>query len=77
VVGRNPDVRVRLVDSRVSRRHARIESSVDRHRLEDLGSTNGTRVDGVPVTSHLLQDGEVISVGGVELVFRGRPPDAR
>lgn len=74
VVGRSPDARVRLVDSRVSRRHARIESSVDRHHLVDLGSTNGTQVDGVPVTSHLLQDGEVISVGGVELVFRSWSP---
>lgn len=71
LIGRAPEARVRLQDSRVSRRHAAIEVAGGGHQLVDLGSANGTAVDGNPVVSaHQLVDGEAISVGGVPLVFR-------
>jgi hypothetical protein len=70
VVGRGADARIRFVDSRVSRRHAQIECAAGRHLVVDLGSTNGTSVNGVSVTRHLLVDGDVVSAGGVEMVFR-------
>lgn len=69
LIGRNPDARVRLVDSRVSRRHARIDSSPSGHVVCDLGSTNGTGVNGEPVTERSLVDGDIVDIGGVELVF--------
>lgn len=69
VVGRDPSVLVRLVDNRVSRRHASIEVTCDRCVLRDLASSNGTTVNGEPVSEVDLVDGDVIGVGGVHLGF--------
>lgn len=69
VIGRQGDVV--LEDNRVSRRHAQIEYDGERLTLQDLGSTNGTRVDGEAVPSGTavpLRSGSRISLGGVELV---------
>ena len=60
---------VRLVDNRVSRRHAQIEIVAGRCVLNDLASTNGTTVNGAPVSQQVLHDGDVIGIGGVELRF--------
>ena len=55
----------------VSRRHALIRISNDAAILEDLGSRNGTRLDGRPLTEPTrLEDGDEIRVGSVVLVFR-------
>jgi DNA-binding SARP family transcriptional activator len=70
LIGRDLTAQVHLVDSRVSRRHAQIETEAGRALLQDLGSTNGTTVNGEPAHDHVLSDGDVISLGGVELRFR-------
>jgi pSer/pThr/pTyr-binding forkhead associated (FHA) protein len=64
VVGREGDVM--LSDSRVSRRHAQITSTDGALSIEDLDSTNGTKVDGQP-----LGAGEVRSLTGTELLSFG------
>jgi DNA-binding SARP family transcriptional activator len=69
VIGRDHDARVRLVDGRVSRRHAEIVASDGQYVLRDLGSTNGSSVNGQPVTQQPLADGDVLSIGGVQLRF--------
>jgi len=70
-IGRSAEVAIRIDAGSVSRRHARIVVSGDQARLEDLGSKNGTFVDGKPVTSAcLLKDGAEIRIGRVELTFR-------
>lgn len=74
IIGRDESAQVRLVDSRVSRRHAEIVNAQGRALLRDLGSTNGTTINGTPVESHALSDGDVVNVGGVELRFH-RPDD--
>jgi pSer/pThr/pTyr-binding forkhead associated (FHA) protein len=61
-----------LPDGRVSRRHAQITYQEDRLWIEDLGSTNGTKVDGRALGSGEkaeLKGGERISFGGVEVVL--------
>ena len=68
-VGRHPDATVRLVDSRVSRWHAEFDHSADGVHLRDLGSTNGTTVNGKPVTGEVLTEGDVVGIGGVLLQF--------
>ena len=71
--GRDPGCDVWLDASKVSREHARIavESATGRVLLEDVGSTNGTIVNGTPVvTAVTLADGDVITIGSVELQFR-------
>ncbi|HEX5096859.1 MAG TPA: BTAD domain-containing putative transcriptional regulator [Acidimicrobiia bacterium] len=73
LIGRDNDAQVRLVDNRVSRHHAQIESMLGRAVLRDLVSTNGTAVNGEPIEERVLADGDVISVGGVELRFHRAP----
>ena len=70
-VGREKGCDVVLTAPRVSRRHCRIEVGDDRVVLHDLGSANGTAVNGVAVApdGRRLADGDVIDVGGVPLVF--------
>jgi len=54
----------------VSGRHARLENQGGEFRLIDVGSTNGTKVNGVPVGDVLLRDGDKVEFGSVEAVFR-------
>lgn len=69
--GRGLDMDVRLDDLTVSKRHARIVGT-DRgeYILEDLGSSNGTFLNGAPVTTRVLQDGDKIRVGATLFQFR-------
>lgn len=68
VIGSAPDCQLRLADPFVSSRHARVRYlKAGAYRLEDLGSTNGTQVDGVPIGRALLEPGMRIEVGGVQL----------
>jgi DNA-binding NtrC family response regulator len=61
-----------LEDQRVSTEHARLERGPDRRWLvRDLGSLNGVRLNGRPVTRASLGDGDVLEVGRTFLVFRG------
>jgi diguanylate cyclase (GGDEF)-like protein len=62
-VGRLPENDIHLVSDGVSRRHARLVQIDDSYRLEDLDSANGTFVDNVKVTRHVLQDGQVVQFG--------------
>jgi Transglycosylase SLT domain/FHA domain len=69
-IGRDPGCDVVVPGGRVSRQHARIELLGGVHHLVDLGSANGTRVRGRPVSSRVaLEFGDEIEVGG-EASFR-------
>jgi len=72
VLGRATDAVVALPDRLASRSHASIRrDTVDgRWLLRDLGSRNGTWLDGTRVTSGVLENGSVIRLGTSELVFR-------
>jgi hypothetical protein len=72
VVGRGHDAQFRLPDTGVSRRHLEITWDGQTARLADLGSTNGTTVNGTPVQTWQLVDGDVVRVGQSRLVFRTR-----
>lgn len=63
LVGQSPVCQLRLADRRVSRRHVALDPTDAGLRLSDLGSTNGTFVDGVRVFDALLSGGENIRVG--------------
>jgi hypothetical protein len=69
VLGRAAEADLRLDDPGISRRHAEIVLS-DPPRLTDLGSTNGTYLDGERIQSGELYDGARIGIGGITLVFR-------
>jgi hypothetical protein len=70
LIGRDPQNDVVLDDRRVSRKHAEIRLRLGRYTLYDLQSTNGTYVNGRRVAERVLDDGDKISVGGLEIVFR-------
>jgi DNA-binding winged helix-turn-helix (wHTH) protein len=70
VIGRDPEAAVFIDDATVSRHHARLTIAPERVRLEDLGSKNGTFIDGKRIESSDLEDGSEFHVGGVRLVFR-------
>jgi hypothetical protein len=69
VIGRLPECGVVLADSNVSRRHAELRRSGDTVVLTDLGSTNGTRVNGAPIRERVLTSGDEVSVGSTRLIF--------
>jgi DNA-binding NtrC family response regulator len=67
LVGQGPSCELRLTDRHVSRRHLALELSGGLLRLRDLGSTNGTMVQGVRVVEALLRGGERVELGGTTL----------
>ena len=69
VIGRLPECGVVLADSNVSRRHAELRRAGDSVVLTDLGSTNGTRVNGAPIRERVLASGDEVSVGSTKLIF--------
>lgn len=69
VVGRGQDAQFRLPDTGVSRRHMEISWDGQIAVLADLGSTNGTTVNGSPVQTWQLADGDVVRLGHSSLVF--------
>ena len=75
VIGRDPDVDIRVDASTVSRRHARVVISADGARLEDFGSKNGTFHGETRVTSPVtLADGDGIRIGSVRVTFHSPAP---
>ncbi len=71
-LGRGTENQVVLDDSRVSRQHAEIFLRGSEWYLRDLGSTNGTYVNGYGIRERALESGDRVSLGGVELVFHSR-----
>jgi hypothetical protein len=76
VVGRLASCDVCLADANTSRQHAAFVAEGAGWRIEDLGSTNGTLVNGERVDSLRLRDGDVVVVGVTELVFHESRPAA-
>ncbi|HWB75783.1 MAG TPA: FHA domain-containing protein [Nannocystaceae bacterium] len=71
VIGRDATARISLPFEGVSRRHAEIVAGDGTLLvIHDLGSTNGTVVNGTPIDRHTLSSGDRIHVGSIELEFR-------
>jgi hypothetical protein len=69
VMGRMSNCDIVLADPRASRQHAEIQPAGHGFVLSDLGSMNGTVVNGTPVREHQLSDGDEIRVGSTVLHF--------
>ncbi|RBY92302.1 DUF2662 domain-containing protein [Blastococcus sp. TBT05-19] len=70
VIGRGTEADIRLPDTGVSRKHVDVVLEGGVATAEDLGSTNGTLVNGRRITRHPLSDGDVIRIGHSVLVYR-------
>ena len=68
-IGRLPDCTIALSDSQVSRHHAEVRRAERGFAVVDLGSLNGTTVNGAAVQQHPLTDGDVIGVGDTEIRY--------
>lgn len=72
VVGRDPEAQVRIASNEVSRRHCLLIAEGERLRVRDLGSSNGTFVNGVPIQSdYELQPGDLLVIGPMGFRFPG------
>jgi hypothetical protein len=63
IIGRSSDLDMVLVEDMVSRKHAKISTTDGEVFIQDLGSTNGTFVNGEKITRSRLQEGDRILVG--------------
>jgi Protein of unknown function (DUF3662)/FHA domain len=70
VIGRGTEADIRIPDTGVSRRHADVQLAGGTVVVEDLGSTNGTLVNGRKVARQQLDDGDVLRIGHSVLVYR-------
>jgi len=70
VIGRGDQANMRLPDVGISRRHARLDFDGVQVVLTDLGSTNGTMVNGQRVSAVALNPGDMIQLGTTTLTFR-------
>lgn len=74
-IGRHPDSLVQLTCPSSSAKHAIIKTSDDGVYVQDLGSSNGTRVNGAEIEEALLKDGDRVGFGDVQAVYYvGEPP---
>lgn len=70
VLGRHEDCDIVLNDSSVSRRHARLELNRGRYCIVDLGSTNGTIVNGIRISTKVLEPGDTVILGTTACTFK-------
>ncbi|MCU1426763.1 MAG: hypothetical protein JWL83_763 [Actinomycetia bacterium] len=68
-IGRLPDCPIALSDPQVSRHHAEVRPSHQGYEVVDLGSTNGTLVNGALIKERELHDGDVILVGATSIRY--------
>jgi len=69
-IGRNHDNILSIDDPAVSNHHAQIVTVFDSSYIEDLGSTNGTFVNGKPIKTHTLHNGDVLTMGHYQILFQ-------
>ena len=70
VIGRGSDADITIADAGTSRRHVEILWDGERAMVRDLGSTNGTKLDGNRVRESALAPDQTISIGRTDILFR-------
>jgi pSer/pThr/pTyr-binding forkhead associated (FHA) protein len=69
IIGRGTDSDLQLLDQGISRRHLDVQYDGNYATAYDLGSTNGSTVNGHEISSQVLRHGDVIRVGHTRIVF--------
>ncbi len=69
-LGRDQSNDVCLSDKSVSRHHANVVRILDNYFLEDAKSMNGTRLNGIEISKHILKNGDLIDIGKYKLRFQ-------
>ena len=73
LIGRNPHTDITLLDEGISREHAIVLRDESHYVIEDLQSTNGTKVNGKRVRSAELHPGDLIEIGHSRFLFELEP----
>lgn len=76
-IGRNNDCDLQIESPKVSREHAVISREPGGFRIRDLGSTNGTSVNGHRIEQADLNDGDIVVIADLEFTFAATPPTRR
>lgn len=69
-IGRDQTCDIPLNDNQASRRHCEVKRHPGGYIINDLNSKNGTKVNGVEVSSWTLKEDDLITVGGSNLLFK-------
>jgi adenylate cyclase len=69
IIGRIPECGISISVENVSREHARVIFRNEEYFVEDLGSTNGTYVNGIKIVKCVLRNSDQINIGGVKILF--------
>jgi pSer/pThr/pTyr-binding forkhead associated (FHA) protein len=75
IIGRDSKNTVQLLYEHVSRRHAKLEITPDACTIEDLGSSNGTMVNGRKISRQKLADGDEVKIGNCVFRFQVHADD--
>ena len=70
LVGRSPEAQVRIQAAAVSRKHSQVVLTPEGYKIVDLGSENGTYVNGSRVQEKVLQNGDRVQIGMARFVYR-------
>jgi pSer/pThr/pTyr-binding forkhead associated (FHA) protein len=70
VIGRGSDADITVDDTGTSRRHVEILWDGSRAKVRDLGSTNGSQLNGSPVKEAVLEPDSTVTIGRTRIVFR-------
>ena len=74
VVGRSSACDLRIAEPRASRRHLQIEAAGESHLIRDLGSTNGSTLNGAPFSDAMpLTNGDTVDVAGCRIAYWSHP----
>jgi HD-GYP domain-containing protein (c-di-GMP phosphodiesterase class II) len=76
-VGRGNEVDIQILDAGLSRTHCSLSKEGDVFTITDLGSRNGSHVNGERIQSRKLKDGDLVSIGGIEFQFKCGPDRRR
>lgn len=74
-IGRGEDCAIIIKDPKSSRKHARITKEGEQFYIEDLGSSNGTKVDGVVITKKDISEFSIIEIGATKIIISKGVPD--
>ena len=75
-IGRSQENDIVIPDPNVSRKHARLSRADNGYVVEDLGSTNGTLLDGAPIDRERIESGDELTFGGITARFVRRMDNA-
>lgn len=76
-MGRSSDNIIQIIDKKISRKQAELVFREDKYWIIDLGSKNGTYVNGLKIQEQVLNDGDVITVGEVYLIYNEEPSKSK